>query len=168
MPRGVYLRTEEARRNIGIASKDRKHSEEAKQKMSESSKGQKPWNKGKIGGKISEDHKRKIGEANKGAKSSSWKGGRTKNSQGYILIQKPNHPFCNNQGYIRESRFIMEQSLGRYLTPEEVVHHRGIKYPLRSIENRSDNRIKNLKLFANKKEHIKYHWEIRKTHKVRR
>lgn len=78
----------------------------------------------------------------------NWKGGRTKHSEGYILIKARNHPFANNSFYVFEHRLIMEKHLGRYLKPQEIIHHiNGIK---------DDNRIENLKLFSNHKEHFSY------------
>lgn len=65
---------------------------------------------------------------------------------GYILVYLPNHPRAIKKGYIFEHRFVMESKLGRYLFPDEVVHHiNGIK---------TDNRIENLELYTNSK-HIK-------------
>src|SRR4030042_1521736 len=52
-----------------------------------------------------------------------WSKGFIIDKEGYILIHNPTHPFCNAIGFIREHRLIMEQSLGRYLYPHEVVHH---------------------------------------------
>ena len=93
----------------------------------------------------------------KGQRSAHWKGGRIVMTKGYILLFKPKHPFCSKQGYVFEHRIIMEQHLGRYLKSEEKIHHKGIKYPIGSIKNKQDNRIKNLQLFANDTEHLAFH-----------
>lgn len=89
-----------------------------------------------------------------------WKGGQLKRS-GYIFILNPKHPFCNMHGYVPRSRLVMEKHLGRYLTPKEVVHHRGTRYPISSIKNRQDDRIENLGLFSNNSSHIKFHMILR-------
>jgi len=112
------------------------HSAETKNKISLKAKGK----------KLSEEHKRKIGR--KGSKNPHWRGGIIKRL-GYIFIYQPNHPFCNNHGYVRRSRLVMEKILGRYLKPEEVVHHiNGVK---------DDDRPENLQLFENNKAHIQFH-----------
>lgn len=46
-----------------------------------------------------------------------------KNGKKYILIHMPHHPFASKAGYVRKHRLVMEQQLGRYLRPEEVVDH---------------------------------------------
>ncbi len=85
-----------------------------------------------------------------GEKNYGWKGGRQKNSHGYILVYKPNHPFCNKRRYILEHRLVMEKHIGRYLLSKEVVHH------INKIH--SDNRPENLILFKNMNQHIKHHF----------
>lgn len=68
------------------------------------------------------------------------KGDKIKQSLGYILVYMPDHPFAQATGYILEHRLKMEEKLGRYLLPSEMVHHiNGIK---------GDNRIGNLMLIA--------------------
>ena len=106
--------------------------------------------KNRTGKPLSKETKRKIGEAQKGEKSSLWKGGKTKTSRGYIYVMKHGHPLSNGQNYVMQHKIIMEKHLGRYLSPKEVVHHiNGI---------RDDNRLENLKLFANTTEHSKFHF----------
>jgi hypothetical protein len=97
--------------------------------------------------------KAKLGHGSKGKLSGHWEGGRNKNSNDYIQIHKPDHPYCNIKGYVLEHRLVMEEHLGRYLTPEEIVHHiNGIK---------TDNRIENLQLMT-QSEHSKLHHTLMK------
>lgn len=111
-------------------------------------KGHTPWNKGI---KLSKKHKIKISNSLKGTfgeKNPNWKGGIKKTMEGYILVYKPNHPFCN-KSYIREHRLIMEKHLGRYLKSQEIVHH--------IDDNPSNNCLKNFILFKNCGYHCVFH-----------
>lgn len=72
-----------------------------------------------------------------------------KHGDGYIKVLAPTHPNKDLSGYVPEHRFIMEQHIGRYLTEDEVIHHKNGK--------RDDNRIENLQLCANQAEHMKIH-----------
>lgn len=62
-----------------------------------------------------------------------------KNHYGYILRLVDDHP-ASSQGRVPEHRWIVEQQLGRYLLPEETVHH------LNGV--RGDNRLENLELWS--------------------
>ncbi len=105
-------------------------------------------NKGRKFGPLSEETKRKIGLKSKG-NMFAWKGGRRITYQGYIKIHSPQHPHHDNAGYVPEHRLVMEKHIGRYLIPEEVVHH---------IDgNKQNNIIKNLLIFSNNSKHKKYH-----------
>lgn len=57
------------------------------------------------------------------------------------MIRIPEHPRAkSNNGYVFEHILVMEEELGRYLEPEENVHHlNGIK---------DDNRLENLELWT--------------------
>lgn len=84
--------------------------------------------------------------AQPGEKHRDWKGGRIADKDGYILVRQPDHPYANSGGYVREHRLVMEQHLGRCLSPEEVVHHVN--------GDRADNRIENLELYASNGKHL--------------
>ena len=93
-------------------------------------------------------HLAKLNKNQKGKNNRGWKGGRTKTTQGYILIKKRNHPNANKNGYVPEHHLVMGKRLGRYLKPEEVVHHINGK--------KDDNGIENLELMT-KKTHMSHH-----------
>lgn len=57
---------------------------------------------------------------------------------------------ANSRGYVKKSRLTIEQALGRYLTPEEIVHH------INKI--RDDDRIDNLMAFVSHSAHRRFHY----------
>jgi len=68
--------------------------------------------------------------------------------RGYKYVIVHNHPNTGYQHRIREHRLIMEKHIGRFLKPDEVVHHKnGIL---------DDNRIENLVLMK-RHEHQRMH-----------
>jgi len=75
-----------------------------------------------------------------------WKGGRRRDVDGYILVYCPDHPYATASKTVREHRLVMEQMLGRYLEPHEVVHHKN--------DVKDDNRPENLELFSSNAEHL--------------
>lgn len=78
----------------------------------------------------------------------NWKGGRAVHDDGYIYLRSPDHPHKTSTGYVLEHRLVMEASIGRFLRPEEVVHHRN--------KDKHDNRLDNLQLFATNGEHLAF------------
>ncbi len=79
----------------------------------------------------------------------NWRGGEMTHKD-YVLAWAPKHP---NQvkGYVPKHRLVMERKIGRFLTREEVVHHKN--------HDRSDNRLRNLELMS-RKDHLRHHrWD---------
>ena len=84
--------------------------------------------------------------ANKGSANGKWRGGRECDKGGYALTHRPDHPLATKAGYVREHRLVAEQSLGRYLTATEVVHHRD--------EDPGNNAPDNLIVFETNGKHL--------------
>lgn len=78
-----------------------------------------------------------------------WKGGRRRDTDGYIRIWAPLHPECARlNASVLEHRLVMEVVLGRLLRYHEVVHH---------IDgNPSHNWPSNLEVFADNASHLRH------------
>ena len=165
--------SKEARKRISEKLKGNKLSNETKEKISRAHKGRKNmWakkiSKTLMGHSVSEETRQKISIANKGKlagkdnpakrpearekirlsklgeKNANWKGGITKNRDGYEFIRIGNF-------YISTHRLTMKQMLRRKLRMGEVVHHINKNY--------KDNRKENLALCSNISAHQWCHTE---------
>lgn len=87
-----------------------------------------------------------------GEKNLMWKGGKTKNKAGYILVRKTDHPNASKRGLVMEHRIVMEDHIKRILKPNEVVHHKNFI--------KDDNRIENLELMTHS-DHQTLHNKLR-------
>jgi len=83
-----------------------------------------------------------------GKNNPNWDGG-FRMDNGYLKIHSPNHPFRDKQNYVMKHRLIIEKKIGRFLTKNEVVHHKNGLI--------TDNRISNLVLCENQAEHRRHH-----------
>jgi len=82
-----------------------------------------------------------YGYTRRGPEAGYWKGGRYQdNTSGRVWIYNPNHPSCTKKGYILEYRLVMEKFIGRYLRPNEIIHHKN-----KIVD---DNRLENLEIIV--------------------
>jgi transposase len=80
-------------------------------------------------------------------KNAFYRGGRTWDTGGYVLVLVPSHPRARNGRYVAEHRLVVEAEIGRLLKPGEVVDHRN--------GDTTDNRWPNLRLFESNAEHLR-------------
>lgn len=172
--------SEESRRKMSEAHKGKVLTLEARTKLSEQRKGKplSPETRAKLsvsrtgkvltpehranisaggkGLKRSDETRARIGAAKLGEKHPGWKGGRAL-SHGYVRIKNPGHPGADCNGYVMRARLVMEDHVGRYLSPEEIVHH--------VDANRANDALPNLCLFANQRDHLRHHASLRRNEK---
>ena len=105
---------------------------------------------------ICDDERKRRSERMKGAGCPRFNGYRTTTGNGkcFAVRAPADYPYpqsVDKRGYIREHRMVMELHLGRALDRGEVVHHVN--------GDNHDNRIENLRLFANHGEHMRHEWK---------
>lgn len=81
-----------------------------------------------------------------GNNAANWRGG-IRMSDGRAQVLKPGHPNAMKKGYVWRSRLVMEEKIGRYLLPTEVVHH--------IDHNKTNDSPDNLELFDSNEDHIR-------------
>lgn len=94
-----------------------RHKDSTKKKISKSLIG----NKRRLGIKHKPEDLHKMSSPGPG--NPRWRGGRTKDRSGRILIWCPGHPRAHNGRYVYEHILIVEHALGRPLPKSEIVHH---------------------------------------------
>ena len=85
--------------------------------------------------------------------NSRWKGGRRGNGKGYTRIMVDNHPNSDERGYVWEHRIVVEKSIKRFLTKDEVIHHKDC--------NPTNNHIDNLCVML-KGDHMAMHRKMKR------
>lgn len=81
----------------------------------------------KKGKKKSIETRLRMSRAQSGSGNNQWRGGKYKNSCGYICVYAPNHPFAI-KNHVKEHRLVAEHAIGKYLDKRHEVHHiNGIK-----------------------------------------
>lgn len=85
-------------------------------------------------------------KARKMEQNGFWRGGWSVDKDGYMTVKNPGHPFATKAGYVRLHRTVMEEHLGRLLSPTEVVHHRD--------DDPRNNALENLQLFDTNAAHL--------------
>lgn len=139
----AHPQSEETKRKISAANTGRKMTEEQRRKQSETRK--RLFREGKLS--IPWAGTKGIVTWNrKGSDSTSWRGGKAVDKNGYIWLRM-DHPNANSSGLIAEHRYVMTQHLNRPLHPWEHVHH------INAIKH--DNRLENL-LVVTKQTHKGY------------
>lgn len=89
-----------------------------------------------------------IATSKRGSSNPKWKGGKTHDGHGRVMIRRPDHPNANSWGYVYRYRIAMEEKLGRVIGTHEVIHH---------IDgNPSNDEIANLELM-NQGDHARRH-----------
>jgi hypothetical protein len=84
-----------------------------------------------------------------GENNPKWRGGEMNDGHGRVLIYSPSHPYPNfGKKYVYRYRLVVEQSIGRYLLPAELVHHKN--------GDPTDDRIENLEI-TTRPDHIRHH-----------
>ena len=78
----------------------------------------------------------------------NWKGGFYPDTDGYIWVFRPDHPNSNKQGYLKRSRLVMSEHLGRPLREDEHIHHKN--------KQTDDDRIENLEIVS-QSQHMSIH-----------
>lgn len=87
----------------------------------------------------------------KGANAPKWKGGRTIDKDGYVMIRKPGYK-ASRHGYVYEHILVVEEHMGSSLPKGAVVHHKD--------SNKLNNSLDNLQIMESQSAHMELHMSL--------
>lgn len=93
----------------------------------------------------------------RGERAGGWQGGRAiqkTGEAGRVKVKVHGHPRADREGYVFRYWLVAEETLGRHLLPDEVVHHENC--------DPTDDRPENLRVFASEAEHRRFHMRLQR------
>lgn len=112
-PERGYKKGEPQRFVIGHSRRGRSHTPEVRARIVEALRNR----------VVSDTTRARLSQAKRGSANPMWKGGARVDKGRRVVQVGSDHPMANSSGWVYEHRLVAAAAIGRFLRPDEYVHH---------------------------------------------